>query len=94
VNHEAAAASEEAPHDVPVHDAPAAPPSAVQDSVADGPMFHEAAPAAEVERESSASPGEDSSDGRRAPTQAEEDDPSRPKRSGWWRRARATFVGE
>jgi ribonuclease E len=27
-------------------------------------------------------------------TQNEADDPSRPKRSGWWRRARATFVGE
>jgi ribonuclease E len=89
--YEAAAASEESPRDVSVHDAP---PSAVQESVADGPMFHDAAPAAEVEREIPASTSEDSSDGGNAPTQAEEDDPSRPKRSGWWRRARATFVGD
>jgi ribonuclease E len=37
--------------------------------------------------------GEGASDSETT-TQNEADDPSRPKRSGWWRRARATFVGE
>jgi ribonuclease E len=93
-DHEAAVAAEEAPRDVPTHDAPSIAPIAVHESIADGPMFRDSAPAPEVERETAAPSGEDSSDGRKAPTEAEEDDPSRPKRSGWWRRARATFVGE
>jgi hypothetical protein len=70
----------------------------VRDSVADGPIFNrsESAPAQPPERREQplpASSEEEPSNGE-ATTQAEADDPTRPKRSGWWRRARATFVGE
>jgi ribonuclease E len=73
-------------------------PVAVRDSVADGPIFNrsESAPAQPPERREQplpASSEEEPSNGE-ATTQAEADDPTRPKRSGWWRRARATFVGE
>jgi hypothetical protein len=77
-------AANEATHDFVAREPADAPSSAVQESVADGPMFHESETAREPAR-------------REAPettTQNEVEDPSRPKRSGWWRRARATFVGE
>jgi ribonuclease E len=70
--------------------------SAIQDSVADGPMFRDAedAPKPEHRQATPLDPEEESSASSDAAAQAESDDPSRPKRSGWWRRARATFVGE
>jgi ribonuclease E len=72
--------------------------SAVQESVADGPMFHqpEAARPQPAERGDTLPPttAEEATANSEAAAPAEVDDPSRPKRSGWWRRARATFVGE
>jgi ribonuclease E len=72
--------------------------AAVQESVADGPMFHQpdAARPQPVERGDTSPPtaAEEATANSEAAATAEVDDPSRPKRSGWWRRARATFVGE
>jgi ribonuclease E len=72
--------------------------SAVQESVADGPMFHqpELARPQPVEHgeTSSSTTADEATANSEAAAPAEVDDPSRPKRSGWWRRARATFVGE
>ncbi len=73
------------------------PPSAVHESVADGPVFHEPeAPQARGQSDvpANASADAESPSGPDATATGEADDPSRPKRSGWWRRARATFVGE
>jgi ribonuclease E len=89
------AAHSEAPgdfsHTAPTH----RPSSAVQESVADGPMFHQ--PETAQPQPVEASPptaAEEATPGPEATAPAEVDDPSRPKRSGWWRRARATFVGD
>jgi hypothetical protein len=73
------------------------PPSAVHESVADGPVFHDEA--AMRARGQSDLPDDVSAEvaspaGPDTTTPSEADDPARPKRSGWWRRARATFVGE
>jgi ribonuclease E len=73
------------------------PPSAVHESVADGPVFHD--PEAPQPREQSDVAANASANGEsssRSDTTApdEVEDSSRPKRSGWWRRARATLVGE
>jgi ribonuclease E len=82
------AAAHEATHDFVAREPADAPSSAVQESVADGPMFHEAESAREPARRETPALAPETT------TQNEVEDPSRPKRSGWWRRARATFVGE
>jgi ribonuclease E len=64
------------------------PASAIQESVADGPMFQQAEVAREPARQEAPATAPEPA------AQSEAEDPSRPKRSGWWRRARATFVGE
>jgi ribonuclease E len=69
--------------------------SSMDGSVADGPTFHQAENGQTHGREEAPpAPAEEAQSGLGATAQAEVDDPSRPKRSGWWRRARATFVGE
>jgi ribonuclease E len=70
--------------------------SAIQDSVADGPMFRDVEDAPKPQRQEASHPVSAEEQAATADTaaQTEPDDPSRPKRSGWWRRARATFVGE
>jgi ribonuclease E len=73
------------------------PPSAVHESVADGPVFHESeAPQERGQDDVSANASADAESPAESDATAsgEVEDPSRPKRSGWWRRARATFVGE
>ncbi|MGA2044814.1 MAG: Rne/Rng family ribonuclease [Roseiarcus sp.] len=67
--------------------------SQVREASVDGAEVEEAPPAAgdaEDGAEVAASLASASAPSR----QAEVEDPSRPKRSGWWRRARATFAGE
>ena len=89
------AAPNEAAQDFVVQEPERHPSSAVQESVADGPMFHQPDAAPTPERaETSRPPSVEAASGTEMTAQAEVDDPSRPKRSGWWRRARATFVGE
>jgi ribonuclease E len=72
------------------------PSSAIHESVADGPMFRHAEAEPKPERPKATHPAsaEEAQPDSDVSAQSEPDDPSRPKRSGWWRRARATFVGE
>jgi ribonuclease E len=96
--HRAGATHSEAPADFSAMAPTHRPSSAVQESVADGPLFHqpETARPQFVERTEASPPAaaEEATPSSEAAAPAEVDDPSRPKRSGWWRRARATFVGE
>jgi ribonuclease E len=70
-------------------------PSAVAGAVADGPVFHEPDAPGMAERTEDAPPTAEAPDGGQdAAAQGHSEDPTRPKRSGWWRRARATLVGE
>ncbi|MGO8832983.1 MAG: hypothetical protein ACLQE9_09250, partial [Roseiarcus sp.] len=67
------------------------------ESVADGPVFHEsetASPPAQGDGATNAAEAAEEGSNPDAPAPGEADDSSRPKRSGWWRRARATLVGE
>jgi ribonuclease E len=67
--------------------------SQVREAIVEGTDVEEAPPAdagAEDGAPAAASRATASAPSR----QAEVEDPSRPKRSGWWRRARATFAGE
>jgi ribonuclease E len=88
------AAAVEATHDFVAREPAHLPSSAVHESVADGPMFREL----EVARQEPArqeTPARIDEETAAAPSEPEApEDASRPKRSGWWRRARATFVGE
>jgi ribonuclease E len=83
----------EAAHDLAAHEPAHLPPSAVHESVGDGPMFHDR-DAESRENRAQASMAEPTAAESEDAAQPEADDPSRPKRSGWWRRARATFVGQ
>jgi ribonuclease E len=92
------AAANEATHDFVTRE-PVHAPAAVQESVADGPMFHaetapREAPRAEEPAPTPASDETQDAAAAEAAAQSEAEDAARPKRSGWWRRARATFVGE
>jgi ribonuclease E len=94
---DAGAASVEAARDFGARRPADLPPSAVHESVADGPVFHESEAAQATEPgdiQVTGSHAAESPSRADATAQGEADDPSRPKRSGWWRRARATFVGE
>ncbi len=93
----AAGASAGAAHDFAARAPSHLPPSAVHESVADGPVFHEsetASPPAQGDGATNAAEAAEEGSNPDAPAPGEADDSSRPKRSGWWRRARATLVGE
>jgi ribonuclease E len=93
----AGGAPAEAAHDFVARGPAHLPPSAVRESVADGPVFHESEAAqarGQSELPATVSMAAEAPSRSDAMAQAEADDSSRPKRSGWWRRARATFVGE
>jgi ribonuclease E len=83
----------EAAHDFAPREPAHLPPAAIQESVGDGPMFHDREPESR-ETSARAATAEPISAEPEDAGQPEADDPSRPKRSGWWRRARATFVGQ
>jgi ribonuclease E len=83
-------------HDVVAREPERQPSSAADDSASAEPLFHSSEAEQTRDRLEATLPAslEDETSAPDATTQNDADDPSRTKRSGWWRRARATFVGE
>jgi ribonuclease E len=68
-----------------------APPAAAQEPSVEAPA--PVASAARMIESSASAPGEDNAAAAPAPAPAK-DEPPRPRRSGWWQRARASVIGE